>query len=254
VVTLDLGDEPFPERERLRVGVVDPKDPHAFVDPVSDDRKELRPQLSPRFAFEIEGHDVLVFLGRVLGVLDRAVWAVAEPFGVLADVRVVGGALERDVQGDVETFLFGRVQQVAEVVERAELRGDRLMAALRRADGPWAARLARCSLHAVVGTLAVGPPDRVDRRHIEDVEAHAGDVGEPFLDVAESAVAPGLTGRPGKKLVPGAEASAQGIHKHLKLARIRNSLTPIGITVHELHELPLPSGERVGEWAGGTGH
>ncbi len=56
---------------------------------------------------EVERIDVLVLLGRVLGVLDGAVGPLAEPLGMLAHVGVVGRALERDVQRDLEPELAG---------------------------------------------------------------------------------------------------------------------------------------------------
>ena len=44
VVGLDLANEPCPERDRLRVRVVDPKDPHAVTDPDLEDPLPLAPQ------------------------------------------------------------------------------------------------------------------------------------------------------------------------------------------------------------------
>ena len=57
------------------------------------------------FGLEVERIDVLVFLRRVLGVLDAAVGALAEPLGMRLDVRMVGRALERDVERDLDAVL-----------------------------------------------------------------------------------------------------------------------------------------------------
>ena len=43
---------------------------------------------------EIERIDVLIFLRRILGVLNRAVGPLAKPLGMLADVRMIGRASE----------------------------------------------------------------------------------------------------------------------------------------------------------------
>src|SRR6202162_5938765 len=162
--------------------------------------------------------------------------AISRPFSLAAaskwreaskvpkSVGVGGRAREGDVQCDIEAFLFGGSQQVAEVVESAELGSDRLVPAFRRAYGPWAAWLVRRSLDAVVGPLAVGAPDRVDGRQVKDVETHARDVGQALFDVAERAVATGLPGRSREQLIPGAEPSALGIHEQRELARVIDGL------------------------------
>ena len=82
--------------------VVDPEDLDAVPDPELEDRAQLVPQGLPVLGLEVERVDVLVFLRRVLGVLDGAVGALAEPGRVLADERVVGRDLERDVERDAD--------------------------------------------------------------------------------------------------------------------------------------------------------
>ena len=81
-----------------------------------------------------------------------------------------------------------RLDAAAEIRQRAELGMDRLVAALGRADRPRAARIARPRVERVVAALALGGADRVDRRQVEDVEAHRRDVGQARLDVGERAV------------------------------------------------------------------
>ena len=89
MVALDLGDQPLPEPERLRVRVVHPEDPHAVADPELDHALQLLPQLAAGLRLEVEGVDVLVALRGVLRVLDRAVRPVLEPLRVRLDPRVV---------------------------------------------------------------------------------------------------------------------------------------------------------------------
>ena len=82
--------------------------------------------------------------------------------------------------------------------------------------------IVRAGRRAVVAALAEAPADRVDRRQVEDVEAHRRDLGQPRLDVAERAVASRL-GRRGarEQLVPGAEARALAVDDHGQLAAQR---------------------------------
>src|SRR5262249_22048752 len=94
VAPTDLPDQPLPEGERLGVWVVYPKDSYALVDPELDYALELLPERAPLLSIEVEGVDVLVLLGWVLGVLDGAVGPGAEPLRVLAHVGVVGRDLE----------------------------------------------------------------------------------------------------------------------------------------------------------------
>ena len=73
-----------------------------------------------------------------------------------------------------------RRDQRVEVVERAELGVDGGVAALGAADRPRAARVVRRALDGrLFGPLRNCAADRVDRRQVEDVEAHLGDVRQP---------------------------------------------------------------------------
>ena len=102
VRALELAERPLPEREGLGVRVVDAEDLDAVADPELEDRAQLVPQALPVLGLEVERVDVLVLLRRVLGVLDRAVGALAEPGRVLRDERVVGRDLEGDVERDAD--------------------------------------------------------------------------------------------------------------------------------------------------------
>ena len=62
----------------------------------------------------------------------------------------------------------------------------------------------------------------MDRRQVEDVEAHRRDVRQPRLDVGERAVASGLgRSRAREELVPGAEARALRVDHDRQLDRLR---------------------------------
>src|SRR3546814_7542235 len=55
------------ERHRLGVGIVDPEDLDALLDPEQHDAQELLPQRLPMQAVEIDVDDVLVLLRREIG-------------------------------------------------------------------------------------------------------------------------------------------------------------------------------------------
>src|SRR6185369_7524468 len=120
----------FPESEGLGVRVVDAEDRHAALDPELEDAFQLLPKRFPLAGLEVERGDVLVLLRRVLGVLHRAVRPPPEPLGVLAHVRMVGRALEGDVEGDANSKTGRFFYQGVKIAERPEVRMDRLVPAL----------------------------------------------------------------------------------------------------------------------------
>ena len=129
-----------------------------------------------------------------------------------------GETLEGDVEGEFHAVVVGGGDEVVEVGEGAELGMDGLVAAFGRADCPGAADVVRVGGGGVVGAFAEGAADGVDGRHVEDVEAHGGDVGQQCFDVGEGAVA-GWVGRSGagKELVPTGEAGALAIDPEMEL-------------------------------------
>src|SRR5581483_12430703 len=78
--------------------------------------------------------DILVLLGRVLGVLDRAVRAAAEPVGMLLEPGMVGRALDGEVERDLEFMFARRCDQAAEILETAQRRMDGVVSTVRAAD------------------------------------------------------------------------------------------------------------------------
>src|SRR6185437_2395988 len=182
---------------------------HALGDPELEHALQLRPERLPVVALEPERIDVLVLLRRVLGILHRAVGALQEPLRMLPDVRVIGRALEGDIQRDLQAQSAGAGEQSAEVFESAEARMHGLVSALTAADRPWASRVAGGGADAGVGALALDLAERMDRRQVQHVETHRGDVGQQSLEVREGTVLAG-PGRSGtrKHLVPAGEARA----------------------------------------------
>ena len=149
------------------------------VDPEADDVGQAVPQALPVGALEVQRVDVLVLLRRVLGVLDRAVGAVGEPLRVLGDPRVVGRALERDVERQLDAAVAGR--RAASLATSSTVPSSGCTAVCPpsgAADGPRAAGVVGRRRGRVVAALALGHADRVDRRQVQHVEAHRGDVVE----------------------------------------------------------------------------
>ena len=185
----DLPDEALPEGQRLGVRVVHAEDRHAVTDPGAHDLQD-RGVDALGVVVEVQGVDVLVLLGRILRIGDRAVGQDREPFGVLTDPRVVRRALEGQVQGDLHAELTGTGHQGVEVVEGAQIGVDDIVPAIGRADAVGRARVIRTRIEGVVAALAVGGADGGDRGEVEDVEPHGGDAVEPFGGGAQSAGVP----------------------------------------------------------------
>ena len=137
----------------------------------SDDVEQRLPEPAPVLGLEVDVVDVLVFLGRVLRVLERPVRAAVEPLGMLLQPRVIRRALDREVERDLDPRRPRRGDQRVEVLPRAEVRVQRVVAALLRADRPRRADVAFGVLDRVVLALPVRVADRVDRRQVHDVEA-----------------------------------------------------------------------------------
>ena len=102
---------------------------------------------------------------------------------------MVRRALDREIERDLDPLPGSGVAEPAEILERAELRVDRVVPAFVRADRVGAARVVGQRRQRVVAPLAVDPADRMDRREIEHVEAHRADRRQARDHVGKRAVA-----------------------------------------------------------------
>ena len=127
--------EPGPEIDRLGVRIVHPEDRHAVGDPEFQDAHAL---VVDAFwvVVEVDGVDVLVLLRRILRIGDGAIHSGGEPLRVLMHPWMVRGGLQGEVQGDLKPQGMGMCHEVVEVIEGAQVRVDRVMATVWRADGP----------------------------------------------------------------------------------------------------------------------
>ena len=136
----DLRDKPFPERQRLGVRIVDAKDADPLVRPEEHDVAQGGPEVRDGgLGVEIDIDDVFVFLRRVFRVPYRAVRPPIEPFGMLADPRMVRRALNREIERQFKAMFLRCIAQPAEVFNRTEFGMERVMSALAAADGVGAA-------------------------------------------------------------------------------------------------------------------
>ena len=130
---------------------------------------------------EVDRVDVLVLLGRVLGVPDRAVGPVVEPLGMLGAPR--GGRASTGARSRARPPGRAPRPPSTKASKSSSVPSSGWMAVWppsARADGPRAARVVGPGVERVVAALAVRAADRVDRRQVDDVEAHVGDGGQPL--------------------------------------------------------------------------
>ncbi|MCY1424218.1 hypothetical protein D9M71_399550 [compost metagenome] len=202
--------QPLPERQRLGVRVVDAVDLHALGHPAEDDITQRQPQAGYGVGgVEVDIDDVLVLFRRVFRITDGAVRPPAEPARVFLEPRVVLGALDGKIQGDFQAMVGSGGHQAAKILAAAQLRMDRLMAALVAADGIRATGVIGAGLQRIVRPLAKVAADGMDGREIQHIETHVADHRQAIVHVVEGAVAFGVVGdRTWEQFVPAGELGA----------------------------------------------
>ena len=99
--------------------MVDPKHSHALIDPKLKHALQFEPQRFPITGLEIEGVDVLILFGRVLGILNRAVGTSFELTGMFDDIGMIGRALEGDIECKLNPQIGSDSDHVSEIIDRA---------------------------------------------------------------------------------------------------------------------------------------
>src|ERR1700674_4767438 len=105
--------------------IVDPKNLHPVLAPESYDPQHLLQQSTLIGSVKIDRIDILVLLGRVLGVLDASVWPMMEPLRMLANPRMVRRALDCEVQRHLNSKTVGGRVEAVEVAKRPQRRINR---------------------------------------------------------------------------------------------------------------------------------
>jgi len=82
---LHFSDQPFPERKRLGVRIVDAEDAHTLLDPEQHDIAQSSPERFAASSKEIGIDEVLIFLRGVCRVSDRTVGTALQPFWMLGE-------------------------------------------------------------------------------------------------------------------------------------------------------------------------
>ena len=182
----DRRDHVLPEAHRLGVRIVDAENGHACGDPQVHDALDFLFDAG-HVGVEVDGVDVLILLRRVLGEGDGAVRLGAEPIRMLPDPRVIGGALQGEVERDLKTELVCAGAERLEIVHGAQQRVDGVMAAKLGADAERGARIVRACDQRIVASLAIGHTDGENRWQIHDVEPFGGrtfQAGQRGLEIA----------------------------------------------------------------------
>ncbi|MEY5014338.1 MAG: hypothetical protein RIS92_696 [Verrucomicrobiota bacterium] len=221
VFRLEGGDHVLPERDGFGVGIVDAEDADALGAPEADDVRELFPEISPVGVMEVEGVDVLIFFGGILGVFDGAVGTFEEPVGVFVNVGMVGGAVDGKVECDFHPAGADFFDQPREIFERAEFWRDVAVSApvgavlVTVSDGVGDAGFSGFAGEGVVASFSGGDANRVDGREIDDVESHGFGVFDAGQAFAECCAAMAFAGcGTWEKLVPRRTEGFSAIHHH----------------------------------------
>jgi hypothetical protein len=183
------------------VRIIHAKNPHSEIAPESDYIVQLLPQGLPVRIVKIQRINILVFLWRILGVFDRSIRALKEPLGMIANVRMIGRAIDGEVQRDLHSPLLDLANQPLEILERSKFRRHILMATAVDAltivaDGIGNTRLTRLTCHRVVASFARCLANGMDRRKVYYVKTHRLGIIDPWKAIAKSrpAVGPAFGG------------------------------------------------------------
>ena len=164
--------------------IVDPEDAYTQRNPVFNDAQHLDADAF-RVVVKVDRVDVLILLRWVLGEGDRAVGQGGEPLGVGADPRMVGRALQGQVECHLEAELAGSRDEVGKALDVPQIGVDRVVTTGSRTDRPRGSGVVRAGIQKVVWPLSIAASDRMNRRQVHHVESHGRDLGQPPCSSAE---------------------------------------------------------------------
>ena len=183
-----------------------------MVDPKQHQVAQRQPQVGHGVgAVEIEIDDVLVFLGRVLGIFHRA---VGTPRRTSPGARTAKGGRARPEwrnRGRPQAHVRAPLRPTGQNHRAAKLRVDGVMAAIRAADRIGAADIVRRRRERVVGAFAVVVPigwmagNRACRTPCREFAPNAGS----HLSRCRAGI--GHPSSTGKRLVPAGKAGGEAL-------------------------------------------
>src|SRR5256885_1107898 len=122
---------------------------------------------------------------------------------MLPDVRMIRRALIGEIQRNINPLAFRSRYKAPKIVESSKLGVNGLVSALLGTDRPRASGLAGRGFARVVFPFAMGVPDRMNRRKVNNVEAHFSDFGNDALAIFECPAGPWKHFVPGTKCFHG---------------------------------------------------
>ena len=141
---------------------------------------------------------------------------------MLLEPGMIRRALHGEVERDLHAVLLAGGDEGAKIFQRTQFRVYGVVAAFGRADRIGTAGIALLRRRRVVASLAIDPSDRVDRREVDDVKTHRGDIGQPRDAILEGAVLAGhLALAAWDHFVPGAVARLRPVGDERKQLRPR---------------------------------
>ena len=158
---------------------------------------------------------------------------------MLVDIRVVGRAIDREVERDLQATLLDLGDEPVEILERSEFRRDILVPAAvdslkTIADRVRHTGLAGLAGRGIVAPLAVRFADRVDRRKINHIKPHRFGVIDAAEAIAEGRARIGLAlGRARKKFIPRRKGRPFTVHPHGMKRLGRRGNRAIGVDHHQ---------------------
>src|SRR5271170_3523237 len=103
---------------------------------------------------------------------------------------VIGRALKGNIHRDFKPETLCPRHQMLKICKRAKFRMYRSMSSRFIPDGPGTANIARLRSYRIVFAFAKTLADGMNRRQIENVEAHVSDIFKPPFGILEGAVFP----------------------------------------------------------------
>src|SRR5438093_23169 len=182
---LQIADHPFPKIEWFRMGIIDPENMHALIDPELDNTFKFLPKRPPVWRLEFKRIDILIFFWRILGILHGPIGTPSKPLRMLPDIGMIGRALVSKIECNLYAVLLRFTDKVAKVFQPAKVGMNGLMAAFFGTYRPWTAGIAVAAFACIVFALTMRMTDRVNGGKVEDIETQVRNFGQDALAVAK---------------------------------------------------------------------